>query len=250
MKEAPAVSVIIPSYNEATYIGRLLEALSRQNFESFEVIVSDAESKDGIKKVIKSFSGKLDIKLVQTPPRGPAAGRNEGAKAARGEWLLFLDADDDIDDPNFIKTLLEEAQRNSWKTASAAMKTKKRESFLNRLGIALFYRYQKLLAHTKHPVAQGYCIFTQAKVFKNSHGFNEKIHYGEDNDYVSRVGKHGFGFVDTTYYYVDLRRFRQEGFLFPVKNTLHELYRLTHLSSLERQPFKYEFGKHKKRDQN
>src|SRR5947209_6196665 len=99
MKNSPVVSVVIPAYNEATYIDRLLEALSKQNFKDFEVIVSDAQSKDGTEGVVKSFKDKFVIKFIESPPKGPGAGRNEGAKLARGEWLLFLDADDDIDDP-------------------------------------------------------------------------------------------------------------------------------------------------------
>lgn len=97
-------------------------------------------------------------------------------------------------------------------------------------------------------MAQGYCILTRRDIFKKNNGFNEKIHYGEDNDYVSRTGKYGFGFVDDTYYYVDLRRREQEGLAFSIKNIWHEIYRLTHLDNLENQPFKYEFGKHKPRE--
>src|SRR4051812_10875244 len=107
MSKLVGVSVVIPAYNEATYIDRLLEALSKQNFKNFEVIISDAQSKDGTKEVVDSFKEKLNIKLVEAPPKGPAFGRNQGAKQARGEWLLFLDADVDINDPDFISKILE-----------------------------------------------------------------------------------------------------------------------------------------------
>ncbi|OGL26584.1 hypothetical protein A2708_02290 [Candidatus Saccharibacteria bacterium RIFCSPHIGHO2_01_FULL_49_21] len=243
----PVVSVVIPAYNEATYIDRLLEDLTKQSFANFEVIVSDADSRDGTDKVVKSFKGKLDIKMVVSPPKGPGAGRNLGAKSARGGWLLFLDADVDIDDPNFIGTLLARAKNSGWGTASAKMRMNKAPIY-NRLGLSMFYNYQKLLSHTKHPVAQGYCILTRRDIFRANNGFNEKIFYGEDNDYVSRTGNHGFGFVEQTYYYVDPRRNQQEGAIwFSIKNLLHEMYRITHLSGLESQPFKYEFGKHQPR---
>lgn len=248
MAKTQLVSVVIPAYNEATYIDRLLDALVKQNLKDFEVIVSDAQSKDGTKEVVESFKDKLDIKFVEAPPKGPAHGRNVGAARAQGEWLLFLDADDDIDDPDFVGTLLHHTEIKRWNTSSAKLMVEKTESFVNRAGTGVFYRYQKLLAHTKHPVAQGYCIFTRREIFNELNGFNEKIHYGEDNDYVSRAGgKYGFGFVDDTHYYVDLRRNKQEGFLFSLKNMAHEAYRLTHLDNLEGQPFKYEFGKHQKR---
>lgn len=247
----PLVSVVIPAYNEATYIDRLLAALAKQEFKDFEVIVSDAQSKDGTAEVIDSFKGKLKIKFVEAPPKGPAFGRNQGAKYASGEWLLFLDADGDIDDLDFIETLLRVTQKRGWNTSSAKLRVRDSESLKNRIGSRIFYNYQKLLAHTKHPVAQGYCIFTRRSVFERHGGFNEKIHYGEDNDYVSRAGGDaGFGFVDETSYFVDQRRNNHEGLKFAFKNILHEVYRLTHINNLENQPFEYKFGKHPKRDKN
>jgi len=240
------VSVVIPSYNDATYIDRLLEALTKQNFENFEVVVSDAQSKDGIQKVIAEFKGKLDLKFVASPPKGPAAGRNQGAKLARGEWLLFLDADDDINDPNFINTLLDEALKRKWSTVSAKIKVRQ-ASLVERSGVWANYLYIKLLARTKHPVAPGWCIFTKSTIFKELGGFNEKIQFGEDYDYVSRAGKYGFGFTGRTYYFMDLRRSRAEGIKFIIKGIANEIYRHTHHYNLEKNPIKYEFGKHKAR---
>jgi len=246
MKSAPEVSVVIPAYNEATYIDRLLDALTQQTFKDFEVIVSDAQSKDGTEEVVNSFKDRLDISFIEAPPKGPSHGRNQGAKRARGDWLLFLDADDDIEDPNFIEILLKETKRRGWKTSSAKMRSKHPG---HNLGI--LYVYQKLLSRTKRPVASGWCIFTERDVFEKARGFNEKIQFGEDYEYVSRTGKLGFGFVDETYYYVDPRRNKSEGFRLLWKGTLNEVYRLFHgYKKLEKNPIRYEFGKHKPRGKN
>jgi glycosyltransferase involved in cell wall biosynthesis len=240
--KAPYVSVVIPAYNEATYIDRLLEALARQNFKDFEVIVSDARSKDGTKEVVASFKNRLEIKLVESPPKGPAHGRNVGAARARGEWLLFLDADDDIDDPNCIFTLVSGAADKGWSTATARMTARKGKSY------AFLYYYQRLLAHTKRPVASGYCILTKRELFQKAGGFNENIRFGEDYEYVSRTAKHGFGFVKDTYFYVDPRRNQEEGLGLTFRGTQNEFYRLIFgYKKLEKQPIKYEFGKHQKR---
>ena len=248
MKESipPIVSIIIPTYNEATYIGRLLAALVKQTHRAFEVIVSDAESKDGIEETIEKYRDEFSVVLVQSPPKGPGAGRNLGAAKARGDWLLFLDADDTIDDPNFIAVLVSEAERRHWQTASAKYKHED-ASPVEKLGTRINYRYIKLLAKTKHPVAPGWCILTRRDLFEKHHGFNEKIQFGEDYDYVSRVGSGGFGFVEKTYYYVDLRRAREEGWRLTYKAVANELYRNTHGYNLENNPYKYEFGKHKTR---
>jgi len=244
MSRSPKVSVVIPAYNEASYIDRLLGALVKQNFDDFEVIVSDAESNDGTRAVVESFKDHLDIKFHEAPPNGPAFGRNQGAKHARGEWLLFLDADVYLDNPNFIGELLSKTIAKGWNTSSAQLKVMK-GSILGKIGHS--QGYLNLMSHTKHPIMQGYCMFTRRQVFEKLNGFNQKIMYGEDNDYATRAAKYGVGFVKGIYYWVDPRRYQQEGFKLLYKNMQHELYRLTHGFSFEENTAKYEFGKHQKR---
>jgi len=241
----PEVSVVIPAYNEATYIDRLLDALSKQNFKDFEVVISDAESKDGTKEIVDGFKNKIKVQFIESPPKGPAHGRNVGANHAVGGWLLFLDADVDIEDTDFIHKLLTVTKINGWHTSSAKMTARGKAAN----NYSKLYRYQKILSHTKKPVASGYCIFTNTDIFKKTKGFNEKILFGEDYEYVSRTGKNGkFGFVESTHYFVDPRRNTEESWKLTYKGTLNEIYRLLFgYKKLEKKPISYEFGKHKKR---
>jgi glycosyltransferase involved in cell wall biosynthesis len=244
MTKTPEVSVVIPAYNEATYIDRLLAALTRQNFQDFEVIVSDAQSGDGTKQVVDSFKKKLDIKFVEAPPKGPAFGRNQGAKHAKGDWLMFFDADVDLEDVDFIGKLVQGTLSKGWSTASGQLKVSGK-SLLGKLGHN--QGYMNLMAHTKHPIMQGYCMLTRRDIFEKLHGFNEKLQYGEDNDYAMRSAPFGFGFVKDACYIVDPRRYEQEGWKLLFKNMSHEIYRLTHGFSFEKNTASYDFGKHKKR---
>lgn len=240
----PEVSVVIPAYNEATYIDRLLSALTKQQDVDFEVVVSDAQSSDGTKEVAESFKKKLDVKFFEAPPKGPAYGRNQGASHARGEWLLFFDADVDLDDTGFIRKLVDGAKRKGWATASGQLKVGG-NSFLGKIGHN--QGYMNFMAHTRHPIMQGYCMLARRDVFEKLNGFNEKIQYGEDNDYATRSAKYGFGFVRNIHYIVDPRRYEQEGWKLLAKNMWHEAYRLTHGFNFEKNKATYEFGKHKAR---
>jgi glycosyltransferase involved in cell wall biosynthesis len=244
MSKNPELSVVIPCYKEASYIDRLLEALSKQKFENFEVIVSDAESNDGTKEITESFKEKLAIKFIEAPPQGPAFGRNQGAKHAEGEWLLFFDADVDLDDPFFMRKLVDGTKQKGWVTSSGQLKVGG-NSFLGKIGHN--QGYLNFMAHTKHPIMQGYCILTRKDIFDGANGFNEQIQYGEDNDYATRTATHGFGFVKDAFYIVDPRRYEQEGVKLLIKNMWHEIYRLTHGFSFEQNKASYEFGKHKPR---
>jgi len=156
-----------------------------------------------------------------------------------------LDADDDIDDRLFINRLLNGTKAKGWLTSSTNMtaRGKAAKSFKSLLA------YQKILSHTRRPVASGYCLLTRRDVFEKTGGFNEKIKFGEDYEYVSKTGRGGrFGFVTTTEFFVDPRRNQSHGLKLTWQGTLNEIYRLLlGYKKLEKQPINYEFGKHKRR---
>lgn len=92
MKETKLITIIIPAYNKQDSIGETLESIYKQTYSNFEIIVIDDGSEDNTKQVIKSF-GK-DVVYVYQENQGQGAARNEGIKAAKGDYIVFLDADD------------------------------------------------------------------------------------------------------------------------------------------------------------
>jgi glycosyltransferase involved in cell wall biosynthesis len=93
------LSVIIPCFNAASTIESQLDALARQEWsEPWEVIVVDNGSTDGSPEVVERYRGRIPgLRVVlATERRGPAHARNVGARAARGESLAFVDADDEV----------------------------------------------------------------------------------------------------------------------------------------------------------
>ena len=100
---APAVSVIIPAFNAAPYVtGAIQSALASRNVP-VEVIVIDDASDDDTWQVLEGFEGK--IRKVRQARGGPYRARNLGGRLARGEWLAFLDADDDWRQDKLAKQL-------------------------------------------------------------------------------------------------------------------------------------------------
>lgn len=84
------VSVIIPVFN-GTYIKETLLSVKKQTYTNMEVIVIDDGSTDNTPELIRSFSG---LCVIRTANRGVASARNTGVRAAKGEFISFLDADD------------------------------------------------------------------------------------------------------------------------------------------------------------
>jgi glycosyltransferase involved in cell wall biosynthesis len=98
----PLVSVIMPAYNVAPYIGDAIRSALSQTFTDFEVIVVDDGSKDETADVVRELARHDSrIQLVQQSNRGLAGARNSALRAARGELFALLDSDD-LWEPEFL----------------------------------------------------------------------------------------------------------------------------------------------------
>lgn len=109
---APLVSVVIPTYNHAHYLVRALQSVLDQTYTNWEVIVVDNHSQDNTDEVIQGFNDPR-IKVLKIHNDGViAASRNMGIRAAKGDWVAFLDSDD-LWYPGKLETVLGEAQKDS-----------------------------------------------------------------------------------------------------------------------------------------
>src|ERR1044072_1267030 len=88
------VSIIIPLYNKAPYVRRALDSIQAQTFSDFEVIVVDDGSTDEGARIVESYTDAR-VRLVTQPNAGPGPARNRGIAEAKGEFIAFLDADDE-----------------------------------------------------------------------------------------------------------------------------------------------------------
>jgi len=89
----PLVSIVMPAYNSARHIGRAIESVLRQTYETWELIIVDDGSTDDTSDVVKGFADDR-IEYVRTKNGGASAARNAGLDKARGEVVAFLDSDD------------------------------------------------------------------------------------------------------------------------------------------------------------
>jgi glycosyltransferase involved in cell wall biosynthesis len=89
---ASLISVIIPTYNSEKFIGQAIQSVLEQTCQPYEIIVIDDGSTDKTKEALIPFIGK--ITYIFQGNQGPSAARNAGIKAATGDLICFLDADD------------------------------------------------------------------------------------------------------------------------------------------------------------
>ena len=94
MSSEVKVSVIIPTYNRDWAIRRSLESVLTQTFQDFELLIIDDGSTDQTQSILQAFQDPR-IKITRTENQGISNARNCGIQQAKGEWIAFLDSDDE-----------------------------------------------------------------------------------------------------------------------------------------------------------
>lgn len=95
MNQNELVSVIIPTYNRNWCIKRAIDSVLGQDYPYIEVIIVDDGSSDETLDTIYQYLENEKVYLLHTPHRGVSAARNKGIAKARGQWICFLDSDDE-----------------------------------------------------------------------------------------------------------------------------------------------------------
>ena len=228
------LSIIIPTFNEEKFLPHLLKSLKEQTFKDFEIIVADNNSTDATRSIaLKSGAKVINGGL-------PACGRNNGAKVARGEWLLFLDADV-ILPPVFLEKAMTEIQEQNFSAASCSVKPlsrRKIDKFLHGVVNLYFQMTKKIFPH-----APGFCIFAKKEAHQLIGGFNEKIKLAEDHNYILRISKIAkFDFLKSVKIPVSVRRLDKDGrFNIAAKYLAVEIH-LILLGPIYSNIFNYKFG--------
>ena len=112
LPRAPFVSVIIPVYNCADFLGQAIDSVLNQTFMDLEIIVVDDGSTDRTPEVSAQYSDQ--ITYIRQANGGNAAARNRGVVEARGRWLCFLDADDLWEPKKLERQLLDLLRHPEW----------------------------------------------------------------------------------------------------------------------------------------
>ncbi|MCR4278943.1 MAG: glycosyltransferase [bacterium] len=221
------LSIVIPTKNEAVHLPKLLECLKKQTFTDFEVLIADADSIDGTVEIASSFGAKVVKGGL------PGIGRNAGAKIAKGEWILFMDADVTLPSERYLEMCLDEIVASEFDVATCKVKPQT----TNHIDRAFHEAYNAYAIATEkiRPHAGGFCIFIRRDVHRKISGFDEDVTFAEDHDYVQRAVKSGyrFGILRCCPVIVSVRRLEKDGRL-----AIALKYMYTEFRSIMKGPFK------------
>ena len=197
-------SIIIPTYNEEEYLPILLDSIKSQNFDDYEVIIADANSTDNTRKIAEEY----DCIIVDGGL--PGVGRNKGAEIAKGEYLLFLDSDLKLTE-DYLRDVLYEFEMEKLGIAITQM-----QPMSKKIEDKLFHdfanQFMISVENIKPHGAGCYGIIVKKELHDASGGFDESLTFGEDTDYIERIGmESNFKVLRNAKIGVSTRRLEEDG---------------------------------------
>ncbi len=214
----PKISAIVPVFNAAKTLPRLVDQVLHQNFTDFELLLIDDGSTDDSRKICDDLAAQNPkTRVFHEKNSGASAARNLGIAKARGEFLMFFDADDEISDKIFA-TMLQKITAEKSDLAVAGFTVKKvrrgREIARQNVGVSPVpdrANYDDFRAHVLRLVGfdgrlyQVYNKIYRAKIVrKNALRFRENLSFGEDLtfnlDYLSHAKSLSFVYSPLYFY--------------------------------------------------
>jgi len=201
-------SVVIPVHNEENYILNTLKRVSTQSIKrsDYEIIIGDAYSSD--KTVV--LSKKYADKIIKNHTTNPAQGRNCGAKKAKGEIIVFIDADTWIrkDALQKIKETISKGYIGGTFEVAGINAT-----LADKIAIKLIMFLERLFYFLGFITVNGQCLFIKKSIFNKISGFNNDLDINEDHDFMRRAKKYGKIALLHDKVMVSLRRIRKIGWI-------------------------------------
>lgn len=204
------ISVVIPAYNEESYIDRcLLSLVAQETSHQFEVIVVDNGSTDNTVREIKRYKTKLPVRVVVEKKKGRGAARRTGFAAAKGDIILSTDADTAVP-ARWIEALVDRFADMSVVAITGTATADDGSPIINRLftiGQPLAMKLYRMLFG--HYWLSGFNFGIRKEIYEISGGFNAALNIQEDIVLSFQVAKLGrIGFVGDLPVVCSSRRFK------------------------------------------
>ena len=214
MTKEPFFSIIIPCLNEEKSLPLLLKDLANQTLKDFEVIVVDGHSTDKTVEKANSFKSKLpSLTILSSKIRNVSVQRNMGGDAGKGTYLLFNDADNRLP-KHFLEGVKyhQGVKPTDMFTTWSLPDSNRRSDKAIATNLNLLIETGFLLGT---PGALGAMIGCRRKIFRKIGGFNPKVTFAEDAEFIRNGYRKGYSFsiIREPRYVYSLRRFRKIGTL-------------------------------------
>jgi glycosyltransferase involved in cell wall biosynthesis len=201
LPKPPFISVVIPAHNEEEFLPATLDALNRQTYRKFETIVVTNGCTDHTAEVV---GGKC-TQLYELEERGLGPARNLGAEKARGELLLFLDADTILE-----STALHVISRKFKRWHSAGTLRGVPDS--SKTAYKVIYGMKNFVHHTHAHHGSSGVILCWKDHFMAVGGFDNELYLRENSDLMKKLRQFGaYKYISSTPAITSMRRYEKTG---------------------------------------
>ena len=212
------ISIIVPALNEEKLLERMLRQFTPDIVREYDlqIVVSDGGSSDRTLEIARRHAHKV-VENSGGVKQTISLGRNEGAKAADGEVLVFLNADTLVQDlSRFFRRMLEELRAPGVVAVTCSvMVYPDEERLIDRRYHGFYNWFFYMMNRVGMAMGRGECHVMTAGVFQRVRGYADRIAAGEDYDMFRRIEKLGrVTFVRDVVVYESPRRYRRYGYLY------------------------------------
>lgn len=203
------ISIIMPVYNAQDTILKTLEKLTKQKFDDFELVITNDGSQDETESIIKNFmnNNNLNWQLINQGNKGPGEARNTGLENAKGKYILFLDADDYLDDYALEKlytSMISDNYDLSFSSYAYVSPSGKQNIFAHNNRAYSQYEMMKLFGMRVISIGIGNSLIKKSIIRDNNIKF-KKFKLGEDNLFFREFLLHSHKFIsikDNLFFYI------------------------------------------------
>ncbi len=201
MSTVPQISVVTPSFNQGSYIGKTIESVLNQNYENLEYFIIDGASTDNTKKILARYRDNPRVTIVSEPDNGQSNAINKGFKLATGEIFGFLNSDDTLK-PGALARVADEIDVNNDKhiVMGRCEFVDENDKFIGIEHPSYFYGHRRVLKIWKgHGLPQPSTFWTR-QVWEECGPMDENEKLVLDYDLFCRFSKkYNFHFVDQVF---------------------------------------------------
>lgn len=193
-----SISAVIPAYNSARFLALAIESILQQTRPVDEIIVVDDGSTDETRKIAKSFGER--ITYIHQLNKGPSAARNRGIESAKGNWIAFLDADDQWTPDKIDKQLIALDKEPGLKLLAADMsEIDEAGNLLTKSMLAKHHFLERFQSLNGAPIPSALAellkknfiptgtVLAEKSVLVDTGLFNSSIRFGEDLELWAKI---------------------------------------------------------------
>ena len=186
----PLVSIIIPTYNSSDYITETLTKLEKQTYPNFEIVIVNDGSKDNTSNVLREYGlTHSRLIIINKENGGVSSARNTGIRKAQGQFICFMDDDDEID-PNYLLKMYSRQHETGGDAIYCGLyghyikngvTYSPTNTDFNEGSLLFDFFYKKVIFHIG-------CLFIRKQLLEdNNLFFDEDLRLGEDLDFIYRL---------------------------------------------------------------